>query len=238
MLGGKWNENSGSELGRKEGRELGMDGGDHKEARGEPLRGNPPANLGPPPPDDQMHDVDGELSLFIAIKPFSRLFVLVSLCLLPPPLSCRTEPKVPRENFPAVHPSNSEGANGANISSTLTEHLPPAARSPFLALARRSLPPSLRLTEKENSRGKGLSPPLPALPSFLSSRRRRMNHYRKRPPHPPSVTCPLLSRRGSKGPNELRPGTYWVRLKGSYVVARIFFLLLLNCSAWPCLGSA
>ena len=28
---------------------------------------------------------------------------------------------------------------------------------------------------------------------------------------------------------------YWVRLKGSYVVARIFFLLLLNCSAWPCL---
>ena len=31
---------------------------------------------------------------------------------------------------------------------------------------------------------------------------------------------------------------YWVRLKGSYVVARIFFLLLLNCSAWPCLGPA
>ena len=31
---------------------------------------------------------------------------------------------------------------------------------------------------------------------------------------------------------------YWVRLKGSYVVARIFFLLLLNCSAWPYLGPA
>ena len=31
---------------------------------------------------------------------------------------------------------------------------------------------------------------------------------------------------------------YWVRLKGSYVVARIFFLLLLNYSAWPCLGPA
>ena len=31
---------------------------------------------------------------------------------------------------------------------------------------------------------------------------------------------------------------YWVRLKGSYMVARIFFLLLLNCSAWPCLGPA
>ena len=31
---------------------------------------------------------------------------------------------------------------------------------------------------------------------------------------------------------------YWFRLKGSYVVARIFFLLLLNCSAWPCLGPA
>ena len=31
---------------------------------------------------------------------------------------------------------------------------------------------------------------------------------------------------------------YWVRLKGSYVVERIFFLLLLNCSAWPCLGPA
>ena len=29
---------------------------------------------------------------------------------------------------------------------------------------------------------------------------------------------------------------YWVRLKGSYVVARIFHLLLLNSSAWPCLG--
>ena len=26
--------------------------------------------------------------------------------------------------------------------------------------------------------------------------------------------------------------------KGSYVVARIFFLLLLNCSAWPCLDPA
>ena len=31
---------------------------------------------------------------------------------------------------------------------------------------------------------------------------------------------------------------YWFRLKGSYMVARIFFLLLLNCSAWPCLGPA
>ena len=31
---------------------------------------------------------------------------------------------------------------------------------------------------------------------------------------------------------------YWVRLKGSYRVARIFFLLLLNCSAWPFLGPA
>ena len=31
---------------------------------------------------------------------------------------------------------------------------------------------------------------------------------------------------------------YWVSLKGSYVVARIFFLLLLNCSAWPCLVCA
>ena len=31
---------------------------------------------------------------------------------------------------------------------------------------------------------------------------------------------------------------YWVRLKGSYVVARIFFLVLLNYSAWPCLGPA
>ena len=28
-------------------------------------------------------------------------------------------------------------------------------------------------------------------------------------------------------------GLYWVRLKGSYVVARIFFLILLNCSACP-----
>ena len=26
--------------------------------------------------------------------------------------------------------------------------------------------------------------------------------------------------------------------KGLYVVARNFFLLLLNCSAWPCLGPA
>ena len=32
--------------------------------------------------------------------------------------------------------------------------------------------------------------------------------------------------------------SYWVRLKGSYVVARIFFLLLLNCSAWACLVPA
>ena len=138
------------------GRSNGL-GGHHRDRFLRPRIPQTGSPLGPPPPDDQMHDVDGELSLFIAIKPFSRLFVLVSPCLLPPPLSCRTEPKVPRENFPAVHPSNSEGANGANISSTLTEHLPPAARSPFLALARRSLPPSLRLTEKENSRGKGLS---------------------------------------------------------------------------------
>ena len=31
---------------------------------------------------------------------------------------------------------------------------------------------------------------------------------------------------------------YRGRNKGLYVVARNFFLLLLNCSAWPCLGPA
>ena len=31
---------------------------------------------------------------------------------------------------------------------------------------------------------------------------------------------------------------YRDRLKGLYMVARNFFLLLLNCSAWPCLGFA
>ena len=31
---------------------------------------------------------------------------------------------------------------------------------------------------------------------------------------------------------------YRDRLKGLYVVARNFFLLLLNFSAWPCLGPA
>ena len=31
---------------------------------------------------------------------------------------------------------------------------------------------------------------------------------------------------------------YRDRLKGWYVVARNFFLLLLNCSAWPCLAVA
>ena len=31
-------------------------------------------------------------------------------------------------------------------------------------------------------------------------------------------------------------GMYRDRLKGLYVVARNFFMLLLNCSAWPCLG--
>ena len=38
--------------------------------------------------------------------------------------------------------------------------------------------------------------------------------------------------------NQTNNAVYWVRLKGSYMVARIFFLLLLNCSAWPCLGPA
>ena len=32
--------------------------------------------------------------------------------------------------------------------------------------------------------------------------------------------------------------TYRARNKGLYVVARNFFLLLLNCSAWPCLAVA
>ena len=31
---------------------------------------------------------------------------------------------------------------------------------------------------------------------------------------------------------------YRDRLKGLYVVARNFFMLLLNCSAWPCLAVA
>ena len=31
---------------------------------------------------------------------------------------------------------------------------------------------------------------------------------------------------------------YRDRLKGLYVVARSLFLLLLSCSAWPCLGPA
>ena len=40
------------------------------------------------------------------------------------------------------------------------------------------------------------------------------------------------------GVMEARVQTYRGSLKGVYVVARIFFLLLLNCSAWPCLGPA
>ena len=53
-----------------------------------------------------------------------------------------------------------------------------------------------------------------------------------------SLDACALSR--NLGPNLLNLPVlmYWVRLKGSYVVARIFFLLLLNCSDWPCLGPA
>ena len=41
---------------------------------------------------------------------------------------------------------------------------------------------------------------------------------------------------GSKSPHKIT--IYRARNKGLYVVARNFFLLLLNCSAWPCLGVA
>ena len=39
-------------------------------------------------------------------------------------------------------------------------------------------------------------------------------------------------------PGSLAVRTYRVRNKGLQVVARNFFLLLLNYSAWPCLGPA
>ena len=38
--------------------------------------------------------------------------------------------------------------------------------------------------------------------------------------------------------SSVRPLLYRGGNKGLYVVARNFFLLLLNCSAWPCLGPA
>lgn len=131
MLGGKWNANSGSE-GRKMGRAEWREEGTIKRRRfGE----NPPAaNLGPPARRHarKRRRRRGRTFLIYSDKvvlSFVRSFLSPFVCHAP--LSDRTETKFLGKTFRLlyVHPSNSEGANGANISSTLTEYLPPVRRS-------------------------------------------------------------------------------------------------------------
>ena len=166
MLGGKWNANSGSE-GRKMGRAEWREEGTIKRRC---FGGNPPAaNLGPPARRHarKRRRRRGRTFLIYSDK------VVLSFVRSRLPLSRlslrQNRNKVPRQNFPA-----GRGRPRPYIRRTAKERTAPISLPRSLNIIRPFAVPCplqllglVRQTEKENSRGKGSSPPRLALPPFF-----------------------------------------------------------------------